>query len=238
MKTLLAVVLTGFFLVVLNGCESGEGEKNAAPGSEESPPPLIRGLYAFGHEVRALRPCGEDDDLWVIDSSGALQKVHESLVGSLEGSPRVFVIATGRTGPAPAEGFGADYAGAVTIDEIIYVAFEGYRCDFDVTRFVFRAYGNEPFWMVEVLPEGMTQSHPGRPAVTRPEVSREKVGDTLVFRGLGSDQTGILTISPGPGYDSMSGAYHGHLATFETAGEKFEGVAMRGFATGTGQPAE
>jgi uncharacterized membrane protein len=230
MKSLMVKILTGVFLVVLSGCGSGDGEKADAQGQDVSHPTLIRGLYAFGHEVRALRPCGQDDDLWVIDPSGTLQEVHGMLAGSLEGAPRVFVIATGWTGPAPTEGFGAEYAGAVTIDEIIYVALEGFRCDFDLTRFVFRASGNEPFWMVEVKPEGMTLSHPGRPAITWPEVALEKVGGTLVFRGQGSDAPGVLKISPGPGYDSMSGAYHGYLAGFEVGGEKFAGVALRGFS--------
>lgn len=218
------------FLVVLTGCGGGEVEKQDAQAPAEPDLELIRGLYAFGHEVRALQPCGEVEDLWVIDSSGTLKAAHGALAGSMTDAPRVFVVATGRTGPAPDDGFGEDYAGSVTIKEVIYVALEGHGCDFDLTRFVYRASGNEPFWMVEVLPEGMTFSRPGYPTVTWPGVSREATTDQLVFTGSGGDQPGHLTIAPGPAYDSMSGAYHGHRADFELGGEKFAGVAMRGFA--------
>lgn len=231
MKTVPVMVVAGLLLVLLAGCDGREVEKRTTLESKEAPPILIRGLYAFGHEVRALRPCGQDEDLWVIDPSGTLQKVHEKLVGSLEGAPRVFVVASGRTGPPPSEGFGAEYAGAVTIEEIIYVASEGFRCDFDMTRFVFRAYGNEPFWMVEVLPDQMTLSRPGQVNIIWPEVSREISGDNLVFVGsAGKNKQVRLTVLPQPGQDSMSGAYHGHTAVFELNDEELKGVALRGFA--------
>ena len=216
--------------------ESGEDKKDIAADAAQGE--LIRGHYIFAHEVRALLPCGEDEDIWVIDRSGILAEQYCQLAGSLQKDVRISVIATGSRGPAPEDGFGADYPGSVTLDEVIYAALEGYGCDFDVTGFVFRAYGNEPFWMVEILPEGMRLSQPGSPEKIWPEVSAERQGDLMVFHGSGADKPATLTIEPGPGYDDMSGSYFHHRARFEWDGEIFMGAAMRGFAPDEGKSRE
>ena len=221
-------------LIGASACGGGGEEKKeiaaVAPRGE-----LIRGHYIFAHEVRALRPCGEDEDVWVIDRSGILAREYQQLAGSLKPDVRISVIATGSKGPAPDEGFGADYSGSVTIYEVIYAALEGYGCDFDVTGFVFRAYGTEPFWMVEVLPQGMRLSRPGSPEKIWPEVSAEHQGDLVVFHGSGAEKPGTLTIEPGPGHDDMSGSYFHHRARFEWDGEIYRGSALRGFAPDEGK---
>lgn len=229
-KTGLLITFILLWAAALLGCGGGDRENRETPETSGPEPTLVRGMYAFGHEVRALQPCGEEEDLWVIDPSGTLQAVHGSLVGNMADAPRVFVVATGVPGPAPAEGFGVGYAGSVTIDEVLYVALEGFRCDFDLTRFTYRASGTEPFWLVEVLPAGLTLTRPGSPAVTWPEVATERKGDLLVFTGSGADRPCRLTIIPEPARDAMSGAYFRHKAVFTLGEDEFTGVAMRGFA--------
>lgn len=214
-------------LVCMTGCQGGSGEKEATP-SDAPRGELIRGLYLFGHETRALLPCGEEEDLWVIDNTGLLSDLHKDLVESLAGEIRIFVIATGSRESAPAEGFGAEYAGSVVVDEVIYAAREGYRCEFDLSGFSWRAYGTEPFWLVEITGDGMTYSTPGTQVLTWPEVSGEIIGDKIELRGKGGGQEGVLVILPGPGHDDMSGAYFHHRASFELDGKLFEGAAMRG----------
>jgi len=225
---MVTILLTGLLLGVAACGDSGEKAAHSAGAAPQ--PEIIRGLYTFGHEVRALRPCGEDDDLWVIDPTQTLSRVHGQLVESLPSDVRIFVIATGETGPAPAEGFGADFPGSVTIDEVIYAALEGFRCDFDLSGFLYRASGNEPFWMAEIQPGAMRLSRPGMPDLTWPAVAREHRGDLEVWRGVGGPQAGVLIIHPEPGYDSMSGAYHHHRVRFELEGSILEGVALRGAA--------
>lgn len=220
-----------------SACRDGStGEK--AKVVEASHGEIIRGHYLFGHEVRALRPCGEDEDVWVIDPTGVLVKQFRQLTGGLQGDARISVIATGRKGPAPAEGFGADYPGSVIIDEVIYAALEGYGCDFDLTGFVFRAYGNEPFWMVEVMPGAMRFSQPGSPEVIWPQVAGERQGNVMIFRGSGGEKSATLTIEPEPGYDNMSGSYFHHGARFDLDGDIFTGTALRGFPSMGGKSGE
>lgn len=228
-KYVLTFVLTTL-LVGVSACtdEAGKQEVRAVAGQA---PELIRGLYTFGHEVRALRPCGEDEDLWVIDQTNMLGQLYGKLDEAGLGGVQIFVIFKGNFGPSPVEGFGAEYAGSVTVDEIIYAAYEGYRCDFDLAGFVYRASGNEPFWMVEVLPDRMRMVRPGFPDLVWPELAMETTGDGVVWRGSGGELPAVLTIGPGPGYDSMSGAYFHQKAKFDLDGQIFKGPAMRGLAS-------
>ena len=111
----------------------------------------LRGHYVFGHEVRGFRRCGQDGELWVVDRSNLLKELHEDLAPRTVPYAEIFVVVTGRVGPPVSEGFGAEYPGAVTVEDVIYAAFEGFGCSFDWGRFLYRAQGNEPSWKLEVL---------------------------------------------------------------------------------------
>jgi uncharacterized membrane protein len=226
----LKVTLMMVFLL-FGGAACGDADRDkGVSGETVNPSELIRGHYTFGHEVRALRPCGAEADLWVIDGSGQLRGLFGQLTGSVQGDLRIFVMATGTSGPPPADGFGADYVGAVKIGEVIYAALEGFGCDLDLAGFLFRASGNEPFWMVEVLPESMRLARPGHPDFTWSEFTMESQGEAIVLQGKGGDFSGTLTIEPGPAFDSMSGAFFSHRAHFDLDGVTFLGTALRGTA--------
>lgn len=225
--TTISIILV---LLCAAACGDLEAEKSES-GKAGIPPDIIRGHYTFGHEVRSLRPCGDEKEIWVIDSTHLLGKLYEQLTGSIQGEPGIFVIATGSSGPPPPEGFGADYEGAVTIGEVVYAALEGFGCDFDLTGFVYRASGNEPFWMVEVLPGSMRLSRPGHPELSWPQVEIKRSGKSVILLGTGGDLPGRLTIEPGPVHDSMSGAFYSHQAQFELDGDIFKGSALRGLAS-------
>ena len=96
-------------LLPMAGCSGdaadGEADARQAPVSE-----IIRGEYLFSHEVRALRPCGEEEDLWVIDPTQLLAKIYGQFVEGRTGDIRIRVVAKGRIGPPPTEGFGAGYS--------------------------------------------------------------------------------------------------------------------------------
>jgi uncharacterized membrane protein len=228
LRPAIVMLLGAVLLLVLGACNGEEAEVSGDEASAGPTAGLIRGHYLFAHEVRALLPCGEAEDLWVIDRSGKLKEIHEDLVGR-QGEVRISVIATGTVGPPPPEGFGAGYPGSVTVDEVLYAAREGIGCDFDLSGFLFRAMGNEPFWMVEIQPGAMVLTRPGSPVITWPGYEVETRQDDLVFRGVGAAGEGILSIVPGPGHDAMSGAYFAFKARFKMAGETFDGLALKGF---------
>jgi len=236
------VILAGLVLFLgVGSCTSGDGEDarsrdvpvdkvdqaNAADtvGDIE----IVRGHYVFGHEVRSLRPCGEDEALWVFDRTNLLKGLHGELAPGTTPYAEVFVVATGRVGPPPDEGFGADYPGAWTIDDVIYAAFEGFGCDFDWSRFLYRAQGNEPFWMLEVLPTGMRLTRPGHPDLNWTEVNQNRTEGAVIFRGIGGGNPPVeLVIEAGPSRDTMSGAYYGLSARLVLGDQIFKGHALRG----------
>jgi uncharacterized membrane protein len=191
---------------------------------------IVRGGYTFGHEVRSLRPCGEQEALWVVDRSGLLEPLHGELAPGTTPYAEIFVVAAGHIGPAPQDGFGADYAGMLTVEEVIYAAFEGFGCDFDWGRFSYRAQGNEPFWMVEVGATGMRMTRPGEPDLEWADVDEQRRDGTVVFQAAGADHVPavVLTIEAGASRDTMSGAYYGLSARFLLGDRSLRGHALRG----------
>jgi len=190
---------------------------------------IVRGHYVFGHEVRSLRRCGEDDALWVVDTTNLLKDLHGELAPGTAPYAEIFVVATGRVGPPQEEGFGADYPGTLMIDEVIYAAVEGFGCDFDLSRFAYRALGNEPFWMVEVLPAEMRLTRPGQPVLMWTDVNKKETAGGVVFHATGGDRPRVeLAIEKRPGRDTMSGAYFGLSATLVLDGQTLTGHALRG----------
>jgi hypothetical protein len=81
---------------------------------EESPDPaqearLYRGHALYAHEVRTFRPCGRDDPLWAIEPDGIFRSLHQAPY------QEIFAVVEAHELPAPADGFGADYPGALQI---------------------------------------------------------------------------------------------------------------------------
>ena len=210
----LVVLLAPF---VLGGCASENADELQ----------VTRGHYVFGHEVRSLRPCGEEEALWVIDRSGLLARLHAELTPGTEPYAEVFAMVAGRVG-VPTDGFGADYPGALAVKDILYVAFEGFGCDFDWGRFIYRAQGNEPFWMVEVRSGEMRLTRPGEPDLVWTDVTESSSARGVVIRSRNPPVE--LHIGPGPGRDTMSGAYFGLSARLLVEGKTLAGNALRGTA--------
>ena len=105
---------------ILLGCaepEAGpeEGAPEAFAGEAES---VFRGHFVWGHEVRSFVECGSDLELWVLDRTGGeLKRAHEAEVEVPYG--RLYAEMLGRRGPAPTDGFGADYDGLLTVTELV-----------------------------------------------------------------------------------------------------------------------
>ncbi|UCC84026.1 MAG: hypothetical protein JSW46_03595 [Gemmatimonadota bacterium] len=194
---------------------------NGAPESQ-----IFRGLAIHAHEVRSFQPCGSDETLWAIDPQGVLWEIHDELVPRSEPYEEVFAVVTGQTGPPPAEGFGADYPGRLDIDEVLYVAWEGFGCDTGLSGFDYRAYGNEPFWNVEVSFGGLRLNRLGGETRTWVDVPEHTIENGVRFEGDGPPFE--LTLVRGPCRDSMSGAYFGMSARLVLGAEELRGCALPG----------
>lgn len=208
--TLLAAALLG-----VSACTTGAREFQ-----------ILRGLAVHGHEVRSFRPCGSDEALWAIDRQGVLWQVHNELVPRRQPYEEVFAVVAGRMGPPPTEGFGADYPGRLDIDEVFYVAWEGFSCETDLGGFEYRAYGNEPFWNVELSAAGLRLNRLGSESRTWANVREHTVENGVRFEGDGPPIE--LTLVREPCRDSMSGAYFGMSARLVLGAEELRGCALAG----------
>lgn len=190
---------------------------------------LLKGHAIFGHEVRSIRPCGQNDAVWAIDSTQLLWEIHRELAPGIEPYEEVFTVVMGSEGAAPTDGFGAEYPGSFIVDQVMYAAGEGFGCDLDLSRFHYRLSGNEPFWGLELVDTTAVLMRMGAPDQNWNNVRTESSG--AGFRYVGeSEKTGSVEVSilEEPCRDSMSGAFHGYSASVSVAGETLIGCAIAG----------
>jgi hypothetical protein len=85
---------------------------------------IVEGWVTIGHEVRAFRPCGQGEDLWILGNSPALGNIvkayGKSAGGKIPYTP-VFQVLAGRPTETPANGFGADYPGGYYVSRLVRV---------------------------------------------------------------------------------------------------------------------
>ncbi len=190
---------------------------------------ILRGHATFGHEVRTLQPCGEDEPLWAVDNTGTFWDLHREVAQSMGEEQRLFAIVVGRRGAPPAEGFGADYDGSFVVDKVVYLAAEGFDCGLDLRDAYYRAAGNEPFWFAEVTRDGIALSRLGEEDLAGTGLRSETAPDGVTYTT--ADPTGpVVTISDTPCRDSMSGAFYGYSARVSLTGATLAGCALQGLA--------
>ena len=133
---------------------------------------------------------------------------------------------SGSTGPPPAEGFGADYDGEITVAEVRYAAGEGLGCSHS-WDFVYRADGNEPFWSITLDGNALALTEPGEPVRSWADPVVGVVGD-ITRVAVPSDTSVAMELHAVPCRDSMSGAYSSHTAALRVQGRAFTGCAIPG----------
>ena len=218
-KLSLSVVMLGAAVVCTVSCHQDGGRELQH----------LSGLATFGHEVRSFRPCGSEEDLWAIDSSGALWDLHREFAPGLEPYEGVFAVVTGTVGPPPEEGFGADYGESLVVEEVLYAAGEGFGCDSDWSRFSYRAQGNEPFWTLDLSPLSMELHLLGEGTRAWTPTQEDNADEVVRITGQALDGRSIeVTLLREPCRDSMAGAYFGFSAIVRIEGEELTGCGLKG----------
>lgn len=162
---------------------------------------LVAGTLQWGTEgALYFQPCEREADLPLSDP--------DSLLGN---AVRFVSFYAGRT---------AD--GALEVERINYVPNEGFGCGFDWDGVLWRATGNEPFWMAAVAEDGMTIQFAGEEAVVLP-VSTQ---DGPVF----TDGDTELAFEPMTCQDSMADNVFGWTVTLSVEGSTFHGCGFEGLA--------
>jgi uncharacterized membrane protein len=188
----------------------------------------FRGHLVWGHESRSFTECGEERSGWVVNEVGdELVSVYGELT-SVPYQP-VFAEVRGVWGPAPDEGFGADYAESLRITELMRAEGEGFGCRLDLDDVLFIASGHEPSWRLEIRADGMTlrtMSSPDGTEFGSPRRSGKNA--TVVFDADGADGALRITIEKQRCIDSMSGARYEFAAMAEIGESRFQGCALQG----------
>lgn len=191
---------------------------------------IVAGFVVLGPEVRSIKPCNEEQELWVIPTT-EVTEVYESLRAEPYGP--VLMEVESVVGPAPESGSGAGYAGLLTVRSLRRAepASEGFGCDQDLSDFMFRATGQEPFWHLRVSPTGLRYSTPSAPQAAFDPVPPIRRGEAWVYESAGSgpEAVGISAVfEPGRCEDSMAGSVYSWRATIEIAGDRRTGCAWEG----------
>ncbi len=200
------------------------------PEAPSSSTTVLRGFLELGPEVRRLTVCGEEDPLWVIPIDGVTQAYDELARDPYD---PVFVEVDATLGPAPETGFGADHAGLATLRALrrAEAASEGFGCEEDLSSFVFRAAGQEPFWHLRVTPAAVILSTPDVPETVfdpAAPVFRDGGWDYATSASGPETLTLQLEVRPGRCRDSMSGAWFSWDATLRVGDEVRVGCAWEG----------
>lgn len=196
--------------------------------STDRQPARYRGHLVWGHESRSFTECGEERSGWVVNEAGdELVNVYEELTSTPY--QRMFVEVRGTWGDAPAEGFGADYAEALTVTELLRAEGEGFGCRLELTGAQFIASGNEPSWRLQVRREDVVLRSMVSPDGTVFNDLR-KSGDepVIVFEASGADGDIRVTVEKRRCIDSMSGARYAYTASVDHGGAVFKGCAAQG----------
>jgi len=187
----------------------------------------FRGELTLGHESRSFRPCGAGQDDRVVDETagGELWRVHEEL--SSEPYQPLYVEVLGSLNPAPADGFGAGRRRQINITELLRAQREGRGCAEDLSRFAFRAAGNEPSWNVVVSEAGIAYSELGGPR--RLEFPYNPPQGTAYRSELLAPNFQIeIAFEEGRCIDTMSGERFSHTATVRFNGKEMTGCGYEG----------
>lgn len=231
------VVAFGIFFSIILVDES----RNRGPGSlEESPleePDTsqmdgefvdnqdgpVFGYFVMAHEVRTFVECGSvpSTALWVDDQTGRLTQLYQAVAPKNEPYASVFGSVVMRRESRTNEGFGADYEQTGVVSAINYWPFEGFDCDYPWGKFNLRAFGNEPFWVLEISHSELTLSRPDFPKQTW-------LMDLNQVPLRSVDGNVLLELTEKPCQDGMSGNWFGWTVSVTYEGHVLNGCGMKG----------
>lgn len=184
---------------------------------------LLRGIYADRGTRAEFTPCRGKRPLVVVDGTSTqnLSNTLRPVTGAAESARAVFI-----------EAMGTLDAKRVRITEVRHAYTEGLACREDPRRYVWKAFGNEPFWRLESDARGVRVQRTGEPepisappgAFTEAEGKRRFSADTP--RGAFE-----IALEPGACRDSMVDSLYAWRAelTLKLKGEA-EPRVLRGCA--------
>jgi putative lipoprotein len=187
-----------------------------------------RGTLVLAADQKVFKACGTDREFWVNDATGGdLGQVYDKLAGGA-GKP-LFVDVRGVVEQPPKTGAGSSYARVLRIVELRRADPAGVGCRENLRHFELRAWGNDPFWRVDVSRNGIIWSSYGAPtSLAFPYGPPRREGATIRYAAAreGTERHELdLLMKPGRCTDPRTGA-----VTWLTVEARLDGRTLRGCA--------
>ena len=225
-KHILQVIL----VLGLAACDADDLEQNQTSQAKQKSQ-IFKGYAVYGHEVRSFQPCDSSEALWVIDKHGNLWQLYKEQALHQQPYIKLFAIVKGQSGLAPMEGFGAKYAGSLSIEKVLYIAAEGFNCNYNWQQFSLLALGNEPYWTATVLADHIIVTQLGEPELSYTNINKQQIKQGVSYQGMNEENISMeLEVITKPCRDTMSGAYYGLTARLKLDGKLLTGCAIQGDA--------
>jgi len=222
------------FVLHLSACHVAV--QHSLPNESERSIREFRGHLILGHEVRSFKPCGSEQESWILDRTGGdLSDVYRKLAN--QPYQPIYVEVRGLTGPPPRDGFGAAYDNQLTIMELRRAGVETRGCEEDLGGFEFRASGNEPFWNVVISKDAVVFSELDKPPLTFPYAEPRVCAGSWGYSSK-TDGTSIeIFIDEIRCVDSMSGEHFSFAVKVILDGRAYTGCGRKGWKESHGDAA-
>lgn len=224
-RYVLAALLTG----AAGGATAQATAAAAAKPADDVPAGSTgRGTLVLAADQRIFTPCGSDREFWVNDATGGdLGQVYEKLAGG-PGKP-LFVDVRGVLEQPPKTGPGSAHARVLRVVELRRADPAGAGCRENLRFFEARAWGDDPFWRVDVSRSGIIWSSYGAPSsLAFPYAPPRRDGGAIRYAAVreGTPRHALeLVLTPGRCADPRTGA-----VTWLTVEARLDGRALRGCA--------
>ena len=224
------VLTAGLLALACAAAAHAQGSAAAAskPADDVPAGSTGRGTLVLAADQKVFKPCGADREFWVNDvTNGDLATVYEKLAGG-PGKP-LFVDVRGVLEQPPKTGAGSSYPRVLRVVELRRADPAGAGCRENLRHFELRAWGDDPFWRVDVSRNGIIWSSYSAPSsVAFPYGPPRRDGATIRYAAVrdGAERHELdLLMKPGRCTDARTGA-----VTWLTVEARLDGRALRGCA--------
>lgn len=239
-------LVVGLTLITLAGCTRKQNEEGATASAPLPPPAatselssgpaaeptqsslaIKRGVVTSEGDHIMFQSCDDKTPLWVIDESDSAAT--ELLT---EDATAAYVEVYGERAPVPDDVPAArGQAGVFILEQLLYAGVSGETggCDKPAPDYIVAARGNEPFWALQVMDDGMVWKQPEAPQeIKLGELQAQDAEGTVSYRATALGHSAELLIDSQVCRDSMSGEYFAFAARATLDGKEFKGCAHVG----------